>query len=506
MISKNPKKSLTISHFVHPLLLIIFLINLQPDFLSAQNFDWERLIRSKARKIDGQLDYASLHDLADVLKAQTYYSNKVRKAILYLGSQKITLTAFNPFVLVDQTILQMPINTMFMKGDIYVPLQYFLPIVKSVISNQDDFTSFYGKLDLKKEINITGVQVVEKANGTLIRVKTLKDFNESSISTRYSRGWLYVDFLHGKIDEKSFTRKIEKGLVKKIVPVQSEQMVQLSFQLNSDIPAKNLNITKNAREVWISIPTKDKLNPKIIAKINSDKEKWRIDRIVLDPGHGGRDPGTIGKNGIYEKDVVLAIAKKVKDLIRRKTNMQVFMTRDSDVYLTLPARTQLANKKQGKLFISIHANWNRNSRVNGASTYFLGLAKSEEALEIAQLENAVIKFDDHETNGSQYNDESIILAAMAQNDYNKESQDFAAMVQKSIKKYTGLVDRGVKQAGFYVLVGASMPNVLIETAFLSNRNDERNLKSRSFQQKMANAIFTSIMQFKEKYENILEFN
>ncbi len=496
-----------ISHLNIFIIVVIALFYILPLSSFAQNGDWERRINNKAHKIDGHFNFVSLQDVAEALNAQTYYSNKARKAVLTLGVERITITAYNPYVVIGQGVLQMPINTQYSKGELFVPVKFFIPILKHVLQNSGAGNNNISESDLIKQgVNITGVQVVEKTNGTLIRVNTLTKFNKSGISTRYSRRWLYVDILNGKVSDKYFSAKIDTGLVKRVVPVQSEQLVQLSFQLNKDISSKDMFVTQHENEIWISIPTKNNLSRNIIEKLKSDKEKWKIDKIVIDPGHGGRDPGTIGRSGVYEKDIVLSIAKRLKKLLVKKLKIDVFMTRDKDKYISLKERTQLANKKGGKLFISIHANWNRNSQVKGATTYFLGLAKSDEALEIAQLENAAIKYEADEKNYTQYNDESIILATMAQNDYNKESQDFAAVVQKALNKNTGINDRGIQQAGFYVLVGASMPNVLIETAFVSNRKEERLLKSSSFQQKVAQAIFESIKTFKVKYESELYIN
>lgn len=474
--------------------LISFLLFYFPQFALAQSPEWEQKLYSRASKLNG-FEYIGLQDVAEILSAQTYYSSKVRKAILYVGAERVTLTAYNPYVLVGTAILQMPVDTEFDDGEILVPVKYFAPILREVLARTGGANS-----DIPPDVNILGITVEEKTNGTLIIVKTRRAFPESNISTRYSRNWLYLDVLEGKIDNNLFQSQVQKGLVKQIVPLQMEQMVQLSFQLGRGIATKDLTITHHESEIWISIPNPDKLNSSIIEKLKTDREKWKIDRIVIDPGHGGRDPGTRGRGGIYEKDVVLAIAKKLKKMFEKKTDIQVFMTRETDGYLSLKDRTQFANKNGGKLFVSIHANWNRNSQVNGATTYFLGLAKSEEASDIASRENAVISYDGSNGNGADYSAEMKILAAMAQNDYNKESQDFAATIQSAIEKKTELPDRGVKQAGFYVLVGASMPNVLVETAFLSNSKEEKLLKSSSFQQKMAEAIFDSIIEFKNKYE------
>jgi N-acetylmuramoyl-L-alanine amidase len=478
--------------------LLFSLLFLSPALVFSQSPEWEAKLNARARQFNG-LPYVSLQETAEVLAAQTYYSSKVRKAILYLGEEKITVAAHNPYVLVGQTILQMPVDAEYADGNIFLPIKFFIPILRDVIARTGWLASGVSP-DLAPGVNLLGVAVAEKTNGTLVVVKTRRNFPASNISTRYSRGWLYLDVLEGKLDSKLFKIEIQKGLVKQIVPLQMEQMVQLSFQLNRDIAAKDLTISQHQNEIWLSIPNPEKSNSNIIEKLKTDREKWKIDRIVIDPGHGGRDPGAHSRGGVREKDVTLGIAKKLKKLLEKKTDIEVFMTRENDEYISLKERTQFANQKNGKLFVSIHANWNRNPQVGGATTYFLGLAKSEEAADIAQRENAVISYDASNGDAADYSAEMKILAAMAQNDYNKESQDFAAMIQNAIEKRTKLPNRGVKQAGFYVMVGASMPNVLVETAFLSNSREEKLLKSSSFQEEMAEAIFNSILEFKNKYE------
>ncbi|MFQ6113750.1 MAG: stalk domain-containing protein, partial [bacterium] len=224
-----------------PTLLLTFL----PFFTRAQDLEWERKIESHARRIDGDFYFVSLQDVAETLNAHTYYSNKVRKAILYLGDEKITVTAFNPFVLIGKNVVQMPIDTEYADGDIWLPVKFFLPILKNVIlSSKGSYANGKGLYDFVHGINITGVRVEEKANGTLIRVKVTKEFDKSSLSTRYSRKWLYLDILNGRIDEQTFYSSFDQGLVVKIVPVQQDQMVQLSFQLKKDISGQDLQITQ----------------------------------------------------------------------------------------------------------------------------------------------------------------------------------------------------------------------------------------------------------------------
>lgn len=490
-LKQKTQRTVASSH----VLVILTILFLSPQIFSQGNADWVQKFYAHAHKKNG-FYYIRLQDAAEILGTHTYYSNKVRKAILYLGSDKLTVTAFNPFVLVGKRVVQMPLKVLFEDSDFLLPVKFFIPILQSV-KGAESYLS--GRPQPEDAENILAVHVEEKANGTLIRVDTAREFEQNSVSTRYSRKWLYLDIYGGKVNERTLESNIEKGLVRKFVPVQLEQMAQLSFQLKEDISENKINLTQHANEIWVSIPSRVNASSAVLERLKNDQKKWLIDKIVIDPGHGGKDPGAIGPRGTYEKNVVLAIAKKLKQLLVKNLDVDVVMTRDSDRYISLKERTKLANKQQAKLFISIHANWNRNSGVSGTTTYFLGPGKSEESIEIAQRENAVIKYDsDH--GDLNLSEEQMILAALAQNAYNKESQDFAAMIQKTLNKKTGLKNRGVKQAGFYVLVGASMPNVLVETAFISNRREEKLLRSGSFQKKVAEGIFESIKKFKQRYE------
>jgi len=203
---------------------------------------------------------------------------------------------------------------------------------------------------------------------------------------------------------------------------------------------------------------------------------------------------------VREKDVTLEIARRLKRLIERRLKLRVVMTRNEDRFIPLKERTSLANREGGKVFVSIHANSNPSKHVDGFTTYFLGPAKTEEALEVARRENEAIQYEDETSGYADLSDENFILVAMAQNAFNKESQDLAATVQEELDRAVPLTNRGVKQAGYYVLIGASMPNILVETAFISNPNEERLLKSGTFQEKIAEALCESLRRFKAKYE------
>ena len=222
--------------------------------------------------------------------------------------------------------------------------------------------------------------------------------------------------------------------------------------------------------------------------------------VIIDPGHGGKDPGTIGGNGLYEKKATLALAKAIKEELEKRLDVKVMMTRDRDVFVPLETRTKIANQHGGKLFISIHVDSNPNKNLRGHTVYFLGPAKTEESRKVAQFENSVIRFEDSQNQYAGLSDAAFILAANAQNSYNKESQDFADIVDKEFKQDCDSYSHGVRQAGFYVLYGASMPNILLETAFASNSRDEKQLGSKEFHRSIARSLCDAIIEFKKRHE------
>lgn len=465
--------------------------------------------------------FIGAQDLAELMNVRTYYSEKARKVILYFGNLEVKFTAMNPFVTIGNRVVQLPLEARYADGDIYLPLPFIVNLLeplyagtfkivasdgtKSPAANTSGGTSDdtpVPETDGKELLtpNLTGLTIQEKTNGTLIRIKTAGNFKNSHINSRITRGWLYVDIYGGRIDKKAMSAAEARGVIKEIVPVQLAQMAQLSFKLRGDISSRKIFTDNKAREILVSLATKPSVPADVLRSLESERRKWLIDTIVLDPGHGGRDPGAVGPGGTFEKDITLAIAKYVKKRLEDESDMRVVMTREDDRFVPLKDRTRLANHEQGKLFISIHANSNKSKRVAGLTTYFLGPAKTEEAIEVSRRENAVINYEHDNSSYADFNTESFILLALAQNAYQQESQELAALVQEEITKAARTKDRGVKQAGYYVLIGASMPNILIEAAFISNPREERLLRSKQFQQNVAKGIAESVLKFKRKYE------
>ncbi len=226
--------------------------------------------------------------------------------------------------------------------------------------------------------------------------------------------------------------------------------------------------------------------------------------VVIDAGHGGRDPGAIGKIS-KEKDIVLNVALKLGAYINQYLpDVKVVYTRSKDVFIPLNKRAEIANKNKADLFISIHANAISTSKIYGAETFVLGLHRTKENLEVAKLENSVIVLEEDYTTTYQGFDpnsaESYIIFELMQNIHIDQSIYMATLVQDQFKNRVGRKDRGVKQAGFLVLRQAAMPSVLVELGFLTNNSEEKFIASEKGQTYLASALFRAVRDYKEEFD------
>ena len=233
--------------------------------------------------------------------------------------------------------------------------------------------------------------------------------------------------------------------------------------------------------------------------------EYKVKKIVIDPGHGGKDPGTHGDIS-REKDVALDISLKLGKIFEEYLpEVEVIYTRNGDSFPELAERAELANKNGADLFLSIHCNWISNPRVKGTETYVMGVHKNDENLKIAQRENSVIlledgyqeKYDGFDPNSP----ESYILFNLYQSAFQESSLKLAHQIETQFRDRANRRSRGVKSAGFLVLWQTSMPSVLIETGFLSNTQEERELNDELYQEYIASAIFRAVRDYKKDLES-----
>jgi len=243
----------------------------------------------------------------------------------------------------------------------------------------------------------------------------------------------------------------------------------------------------------------------LFLSLDGSAQGYGVKKIVIDPGHGGKDPGAIGINGSKEKDIVLKVALLTGGYIEKYLDgVEVLYTRTDDTYPTLKERCDFANKAKADLFISIHANAAGSSRAYGAETFVLGTTKSENNLKVAQAENAVITFEDNYKESYEGFDpnspESYIIFNFMRDAYQEQSTTLAALIQHQYTKRVGRKDREVQQGPLWVLAATSMPAVLTELGFISNAEEERFLVSEEGQEFMASAIFRAVRDYKKEID------
>ena len=261
------------------------------------------------------------------------------------------------------------------------------------------------------------------------------------------------------------------------------------FRIVIDVRGDDQAVAQSGKESTDRAGTKGKISSGALAK----QLALGVKTIVIDPGHGGRDYGAPGYyKGVHEKQIVLAISKKLKRKIEQELDCEVYLTRSTDRYLTLEERTAIANTKNADLFISIHTNSAKDRRAYGIETYYLNLATDDEAIRVAALEN--------QTSTKNISDLETILNDLMQNAKIAESKGLATSVQSSLnshmrKSYSRVKNKGVKQAPFYVLLGAQMPAVLVETSFISNSRECKRLTTAEYQENLCDGIIKGIRKY-----------
>ncbi|MBU1936374.1 N-acetylmuramoyl-L-alanine amidase [bacterium] len=231
----------------------------------------------------------------------------------------------------------------------------------------------------------------------------------------------------------------------------------------------------------------------------SSQAAWTMNTVIIDPGHGGKDVGAVSASGTMEKDIVLDISRRLAKILL-KEGLNAKLTRTDDRFIPLAERTQFANSNRGDLFVSIHCNASSARSARGVETYFLSPARTESAVSVALLENSVAKLEENPDQYQDLTDENYILLTMATSQYLKDSENLASITLQDVAEVTSIPKRRVDQAGFYVLIGASMPSILFEAGFLTNSEDESYLTSKRGRQKIAEALAESIMKLKSQLE------
>lgn len=291
----------------------------------------------------------------------------------------------------------------------------------------------------------------------------------------------------------------DKNTVRVVLDIESLEDYKIfplsdPFRIVIDVTGVKPSVIPDAR------PTKHSTTP-VIQKIPDKKDPdptliqqlgLKVNKIVLDPGHGGKDPGAVGKGGLKEKDVTLKLGKMLRDNLHSKLNSKIIMTRDTDIFIPLEERTAIANSQDADLFVSIHINASPKRTATGIETYILNISNDEEAKRVAARENATSK--------RSVSDLEFILNDLIKTAKTNDSSRLATSVQERLvqnlkAKYGDIRSNGVKGAPFYVLVGTKMPSILVEVSFISNPEDEKKLQDEEYLNEVVEGISNGLMQY-----------
>lgn len=489
---------------------------------TSSGADTERLDTFNVVYFD-TVPFVSLVDLSEMYRVQIAFDPYRLSMTASRGNSTLTVTADSRTAVLNGASRNIILPARMIRGSMYAPIPTVLPLFSELVPGNLTWD------ERKRAVNVTGVMTTVRnvtcenySNGAIIKV-ALTEPLEYTVDMREG-GWLTLTMENGSFDPRTVFGNVASELIAETRSYQDDNRAMLSFRLSDT--AGDFSASKSGDgEVLISLrrkrapgfaemasPAAEPSSPAIdaVPSLPDDNlQVWRIDTVVIDPGHGGKDPGAVGPKGTREKDIVLDVAIELKKIIEKSGEVNVVLTRDKDVFVPLHRRAQIARENRGKLFISLHANAHRNRSAKGFEVYFLSAAKTEDAEEVARRENKAIELEENLDYYASFlhlanlpKDIRDIQIDMESSVYLRESQDMCRIILEKAINSTNLVNRGVKQAGFVVMSGtqAFMPSILVEIGFISNVEEEKLLKRASYQKKLAESIYDAIIMFKQRHE------
>ena len=485
----------------------------------------------------GGITYINAKEFTDLAGLSYSENSRKRKISIGVRGHRLKFSADNAFVVVTDPaerevvqLRQIPVEVRYDFNAYYLPLPAVRPLFQKYGGLNWSLSPDGKTLRLqtgtavtttianppatagKKTYDVTHLTVEERKNGILVRIHCRDKIAKASVTTP-TPGKVVIILSNATVDAQELAQTPSAGEIKKVRAEQRNGNAVITLVTDAKVKSSGLSRDVRSNDLLIALYTPAEVQ-KIYAEEKqqrenaADRNRWKLDCIVIDPGHGGKDPGAIGVTGVKEKNVALGIALKLGKLIKKNMpGVRVVYTRKDDRFIELDKRGQIANKNMGKLFISIHCNTmpKKPSSVQGFESYLLRPGRTDEAIRIAEFENSVIKLEkDYQKRYTKLTPENFILINMAQSAYMHFSEQFAELLHKEIKENGPLTSRGVKQAGLFVLVGASMPGILIETGFLSNPKEEKFLASNRGQQELANRLFAAIRKYAKDYSKDLK--
>jgi N-acetylmuramoyl-L-alanine amidase len=468
------------------------------DGRSSQSVTLKRLVP------DSNEWFIAGSDLADILQVGRYWRFDVRKLVLRIDGNRITFTVGARSVVGGERTILLRQEVAFDAGEPWIPMEFLREVLPQLSERSVGWDPDTLLLSLgEQSYNVTSMGIRTEGLFTELRIKMSSPlaFRVDDSRPRH----LFLKIYGGRADRDALRLGRPQGLIESVGAQQERTAAVVEIQL-SELASKYQSLSEDGGKTVVlrveqapitTIPDPVPRGPHLVQTLPPEAKgrKVEVRKVIIDAGHGGADIGRAGVGGLLEKDVTLAIAREVERVLRRERDIEVVLTRREDADFGLVERTEMANQESGDVFISIHCNGWYNSAANGVETYFLSPAKTEWDADVARAENAAVGAAE---------DLDFILWDLVQNLYIQESATLAEAVQQRMSNDLKLRNRGVKQAGFRVLVGAYMPAILVEVGFLSHAEESKRLGSASFQRDIARALADAILDFRARMDAVRE--
>jgi len=446
--------------------------------------------------------YLRSASLAIILKAGRYWQGELRHLDLKVGAQTFRVTAGSRVVVSGDGEMLLPVPVLDHDGDLWLPMVFLEKVVgpqtrERVVWNPDTRQLSLGSADY----SVARLEVEVLGRTTAVHIFCREPLGYRTSSPR--SGVIDLKIYGGEVNTATVVSSSRRGLTQGVTSRQHRDHATVTIRVDQLVGRYRTYTADEGREIVVvleeeQVSTMPDPVPRGHANVNIDQgpvdvtNRIDVQTVVVDPGHGGHDVGAVSRRGIMEKDVNLGVAKELRRYLERESDLKVILTRDNDSYLELNDRAEIANSSGGDLFLSLHCNSWFNDGAHGLETYFLSPAQSDWAKSVEAAENHSGRPLGPEGDPG---DVEFIVWELVQNRFISSSSQLAETIQNEVTRDLGLPNRGVRQAGFRVLVGAYMPAVLIELGFLSHAQEENKLGDRSYQRELAKAIGDAILTY-----------
>ncbi|MEW5797109.1 MAG: N-acetylmuramoyl-L-alanine amidase [Candidatus Zixiibacteriota bacterium] len=451
------------------------------------------------------IEYVSLSELADALGGSMAWEITGHTVSYSDAGFRFEFLIGSPWLSLNDTTYNMTYDAAYRDGQLFVPAETFLPLLDRVTPQKITWEGGQETVRVDSDhFNVIDMSVQAKANGLLIDIYLSSPLAYEILISEGN--WINISMRNASINRyRVLSRRDSRYMYDLKVHQVENNTGQISLRLRRKISDWSHKIEHNPTRIQIIIKDPDfQMDTSPAPAVLGPDDK--IDVIVIDAGHGGDDYGAIGQSGTREKDVTLSTAKRLAGLIRKEKQFKVVMTRDRDKTVSLEERARIANDAGADLFISIHANASPRKQVRGWNVFFLAPALNDSARAVAQLENSYFMRESYNAAEDRQDSNSrdplaSILSEMLMTEFQAESHELAQMVDREFRRRLDTPARGIDQAGFFVLNKVFTPSVLIESAFISNPQEEKLLKDKAYQEKVAAGLYEAIKRFKAKYES-----